>query len=89
MLKLLNNQQYKLLNNHQKYNQAISSLNPPDKLKKTFFCDVLGEKYCLGCSECHERRFAKVYESKYMSESDPLIVAMNLLISQRSKVKQY
>jgi hypothetical protein len=80
-----NIQQYQLLNNNnQNYNQAISSLNPPDKTKKTFFCDVLGEKYCLGCIECHERRFAKVFESKYMNESDPLLVTMNLLINQRT-----
>lgn len=77
-------QQYHLLKNNPNYNQAISSLNPPEKSKKTFFCDVLGEKYCLGCIECHERRFAKVFETKYMCESDPLLVTMNLLINQRT-----
>jgi hypothetical protein len=75
-----------LINTHKEYNQAISALNPPERTKKTYFCDVLGEKYCLGCIECHERRFAKVYETKYMNDSDPLLVTMSLLMNQRVSI---
>lgn len=65
------------------YNNLTGGLLPTNPPRKSFFCDILGEKYCLGCIECHERRFAKIYENKYMTQSDPMMVTINLLINQR------
>jgi hypothetical protein len=65
------------------FNDKLNGLKAPERNKKTYFCDILGEKYCLECIECHERRFAKIYETKYMTDSDPFLVSCNLLINQR------
>lgn len=77
----------KIESDRKEFNQAISALNPPERPKKTYFCDILGEKYCLGCIECHERRFAKRYEDKYMKNSDPIVLTMNLMM-KRNHIKQ-
>ena len=50
------------LRNFKQKNSPIAIERP----SKTFFCEVLGEKYCACCIECHERRFAKIYEKKYI-----------------------
>jgi hypothetical protein len=51
------------------YADALSLPSINQQHKKTYFCNVLGEKYCSECVECHQRRFAKVYENKYIRSS--------------------
>jgi hypothetical protein len=41
-------------------------------------CEILGEKYCKFCIECHLRGFAKMFEKKFMHESDPNRVIIEL-----------
>lgn len=47
--------------------------------QKIWTCDILGERYCKNCIECHIRGFARIFEKQFSHNNDPLQIVAELM----------